>query len=900
MMGNNILFLVDGSALVYRSYFALKNMTTKKGEHTGAVYGFTTTILKVLREEKPDFFAVVFDTPEPTFRHKRYPKYKATREKMPEELVAQLPKIRSIAESLGITVLESPGYEADDVMGTLAVTAAQKNIDTYLFTGDKDFMQLVGGNIRIYNLKKTDQDAEILDSQGVVKKTGLKPQQIRDYFALMGDSSDNVPGVPGVGQKTAFKLIEEFESFDRLYEQLPSVKPESLRSKLELFREQASLSRELVTLDLNVPLDVEIEKLVIKEKDEKRLKELFRELEFNKLSKGLFTPKVSVEGDHNYTAVLSVNELESIIQKMRSDATCLSFDLETTSIEPMLADIVGMSFSWKENEAVYVPIVAENKLYLPLEKVIELLKPVFEDVSLSKCAQNAKYDMLILKRHGIEVQGLECDTMIAAYLLSPGIRRIGLDALSLEYLQYEKIPTSALIGSGKNQRCMADVSLDQITAYACEDADYTLRLKKILEEELKENQLWALFKEVEMPIVRVLVEMEFAGVALNTTMLEEMSERIGKTLNNLKSKIHNTAGHPFNINSPQQLGIVLFEEMEIHKETGVRKPKKTKIGYSTDVNVLEKYSYHPIIKLLQEYRQLQKLKGTYIDALPKLINPKTSRVHTSFNQAVTATGRLSSSNPNLQNIPIRTEDGREIRKAFIPRSADHILISADYSQIELRLVAHLSNDLTLIEAFRQNEDIHRKTASLIFHVPAEEVTDEMRYKAKSINFGIIYGMSPYRLAREIDITPEEAQEFIDAYFLNYPDVHRLITYQIAQAREKGYVTTLLGRKRNIPEIMSDNQRVRKNAENIAVNTPIQGTAAELIKRAMTSIVDKFHKQKLQTRLILQIHDELVFDVPKPELDTVKEIIRSEMEGALELSVPLKVDIGVGNNWFEAH
>ncbi len=899
------LFLIDGSALAYRSYFAfIKNpLINSKGENTSAVFGFSNSLYKILQEENPDYIIVVFDTPAPTFRHKMYPDYKATRQKMPDEMQPQIPRIKEVIEAFGISVIELEGYEADDIIGTLAKSLKNQNIESYMVTGDKDFLQLIDDDIKMYNPKKGGEETEIIDITNVRQKTGIVPELIIDYMGLMGDSSDNVPGVPGIGPKTAFQLINEFGNIENVIKNKDKIKKTSIRDKLEKFSEQAFLSRELVTINTEVPVDIEIDNLKYENKFGQKLAELFKELEFTSLYDRIFKKEESVKEDRKYYTVTSSEELDELAGKLKSNPGGFSFDTETTSKNPFLAELVGLSFSFNEKEAYYVPVIFPEKNErnaLSCDEIIQKLKPLLENSAYLKCGQNVKYDIHILNKYGIIVNGVEFDTMVASYLINPNLHQHNLDAISVRFLNVEKIPTAELIGKGKNQISMSEVPLSKISEYACEDADVTFRLGKYLENELKKNRLWDLFKDVEMPLIEVLVEMEKNGISVDVDILSEMSSKLEKEIKVLEEEIFEMAGEEFNINSPRQLGNILFAKLEIHNELFLRRPKKTKIGFSTNVSVLEKYSSHPIINKLLEYRQLIKLKSTYVDSFPKLINPETKRIHTSYNQTVTATGRLSSSEPNLQNIPVRRESAKEIRKAFVPENPAWFILSADYSQIELRLMAHLSGDERLKEVFTNDEDIHRMTAAFIFNVSIEDVTQEMRYRAKSINFGIIYGMGAYRLAKEIDISPGEAQEFIDAYFINYPDVNKYIINQIYKAGTEGYVTTLLGRTRYLPDINSDNQRIRKSSENIAVNTPIQGTAADMIKVAMINIYKHIRQNNMQTKMIIQIHDELVFELPEDEIESAKSVIIKEMENALKLDVPIKVDIGMGKNWFEAH
>lgn len=901
------LFLVDGSALVYRSYFAfIKNpLINSKGENTSAPYGVTRAIIKILDTEKPDYFAVVFDTPEPTFRHKTFASYKANRPKMPDEMVDQLPRIRQIIEAFKIPILEFPGYEADDVIGTLAKRAEKEALDVYMVTSDKDFMQLVSSNIKVYNPKKAEEAAEILDEDGVRGKMGIGPENIVDLLGLMGDSVDNVPGVPGVGIKTALQLVQSFGSIESILENSDKISKQSTRKNIEENKELALLSKDLVIIKIDVPMDISFEQLKFREPDNAKLVELFKELEYNSLISRFMTRDMQIKSD--YRTLYTLNDVKKLVEKLKKTKN-FTFDLETTHINPLLAQIVGLAFCWKAGEAYYIPVHHEddppetdalfkpnNAETLNVGELLNILKPILENPSVKKSGQNIKYDMLVLTNYAVLVQGIDFDTMVAAYLLNPNSRQHNLDSLSLEYLNFKKIPTSELIGKGKNQISMAEVPIEKVAEYACEDADMTQRLREILEPKLFESQLKKLFDTVELPLISVLMDMEKTGICLDQNFLSRMSEKLDKDLAQLIDKIHQIAAYPININSPKQLSELLFDKLKLPVI------KKTKTGYSTDVGVLEILAkQHELPKLILEFRQLSKLKSTYVDALPKLINPNTHRIHTSYNQTVAATGRLSSSDPNLQNIPIRTKLGREIRKAFIPQSNDYVLLDADYSQIELRIMAHLSEDPTLIESFKNNEDIHQRTAASMFNVPPDQVTEEQRRQAKAINFGIIYGMGEFGLAQRLDISNEEAAKFINDYFNRYPKVKDFIDSTIDEARENGYVKTLLNRRRNLPDILSDNRRVREFAERIAINTPIQGTAADLIKVAMIHIYQKLTKKKMATKMLLQVHDELVFEVPKNELESAKKLVREEMEGAIKLKVPVRVDIGIGKNWLEAH
>lgn len=897
-------YIIDGTALSYRSYFAfIRNpLITSKGENTSAVFGFTLSILRLIKEEKPDYLVITFDSKEPTFRHKMYPEYKATREKMPNEIIDALPRIDQVVDALRIPTIQMPGYEADDIMGTLAYRAYNAGLTVYLVTGDKDLMQLVNDRTYWFNLRKTGEENEVLDPDGVREKFGVLPEAVIDVLGLMGDTSDNIPGVAGVGKKTAVKLIDEYHTLENVLENIDAIPQKSLRERLAEDREQALLSRQLVIIDKDVPLEYDLESYKLHEPDTQKALSLFKELEFSSLIDQLPRTVKVQQHARNYHTVVTCEGFATLIENLKNHP--FVFDLETTGLDAISAELVGFSFSWAETEAYYLPVTAPDKeIPFSLKEILDALKPIFKDPSMQKCGHNAKYDIMVLNKYDIEVNGLVFDTMIAAYLIEPDKRRFSLDDLSLEYLNITKIPISDLIGKGKKQIPligMREVPLSKIAEYACEDADCTFQLWKKLEPILNERGLKKLFTEVEMPLIPVLIDMELTGVTIDVDFLKTMSGKLHRMMEQLTKEIYELAGEEFNIGSPQQLGKILFEKLRIQKELGIKRVRKTKIGYSTDISVLEQYRGHPIVERILEHRQHSKLLSTYVDALPKLINRKTGRIHTSFNQTVAATGRLSSTNPNLQNIPIRTTFGREIRKAFVPRSESWELLSADYSQIELRIMAHMSGDEHMREAFINGEDIHSKTAASIFGIADDDVIPEMRYKAKAINFGIIYGMSPYRLARETGITNEEAQDFITAYFAFYPGVHEYIVDQLVKARGDGYVTTLMGRMRNLPELYSDNKRVRRNAENIAINTPIQGTAAELIKIAMINLSHELKKGGYQAKLLMQIHDELLLEAPHDEVESLKNVVKECMKNTIELSVPLVVEVHSGHNWFEAH
>ncbi len=902
------LFLIDGSALAYRSYFGFirQPLYTSSGMNTSAVYGFVTALFRLLDTESPELIAVAFDSPEPTFRHKEYEPYKATREKMPDEMSDQIPLIFKAVEAMRIPMLTLPGYEADDIIGTLAKRAEKAGFECYIYTGDKDFMQIVSDRVKIYNAFKKGGEPEVLGPAEVEAKFGAPPEKVVDVLALMGDSSDNVPGAPGVGEKTAVKLIQEYGSLEAVLEAAPNIKSKRVREGLLKGKELVELSKRLVTIDTNAPVDASIEDLHRQEPDHRALLELFKQLEFDSLVERV---RGGAARDEKRYVLVDDEKKRRHLVRLLKEADSFVFDIETTSLNPLEADIVGMSFAVREGEAFYIPTGLKTEMQgslFPAEEapafsdVLKPLAPLLEDPKKPKGGQNVKYDMLVLRRCGVDVKGVAFDTMVASYLVDPSLRQHNLDFLSLRYLDIKKIPTEELIGKGKNQISMADAPVEKVCEYACEDADMTLRLKGVLEPQLDEMGMRKLYEEVEIPLITVLAKMEETGIRLDKSILAEMSEELGAQLQELETRIHALAGEEFNINSPKQLGEVLFEKLELHKELGLKRVKKTKTGYSTDVSVLEQMAGHPLVDAVLEYRSLSKLKSTYVDALPQLVSPRTGRLHTSFNQTVTATGRLSSSDPNLQNIPVRTELGRRIRAAFVPQDDDHLLLSADYSQIELRVLAHLSRDEGLVDTFLQGEDVHRRTAALIFGLPPEEVQPDLRDRAKAINFGVIYGMGPQRLARETGISLQEAKDFIAAYFEKYPGIKKFTEEMVEQARRDGYVTTLLGRRRNLPEIHSSNRGLQVAAERMAVNTPIQGSAADIIKVAMVNLDRRLEKEKAPARLLLQVHDELVLETPQSEADAMAALVKEEMENAVELVIPLKVDVAFGRNWLEAH
>ena len=896
------LFLIDGYATLYRSHFALirNPLITSYGLPTSALFGFTNQVLKLLRKEKPDYLAAVFDTREKTFRHERFPEYKATREKMPDELQEQLPHLWNLLNAMQIITLSKPGFEADDIIGTLAREGSNDGLDVFIVSGDKDFMQLVNDHVFLYTPGGRSMDIRIYDSKGVEEKWGVPPEKMIDFLGLMGDASDNIPGVRGVGEKSAKKLIIEFGSLENALKNAEKNTNKRVRNGLLECKENALLSKELVTIDTNVELDCEVSDLTLSEFDTKSLRDLFQEFEFFGLVKQLDEMEADLQTKEktqkkNYETITDKNSLKSFVASIKK-GNLLSLDLETTSVDPMQAEIVGLSFSIRPDSGVYIPLQYKDKGKNhfgkdELSKVMNTVKPILEDSTIPKTGQNVKFDALIYKRHGVIVNGIVFDTMIAAHLSSPETRSYKLDKLALEFLNYRMVPIEELIGSGRNQITMAEVDLENAAFYAAEDADVALQLTKILEEKLGEHNLLDFFNRVELPLLEVLLEMEYSGTYVDVNHLDEMSSDLAGKLDSLSKNILKESGTEFNINSTQQLAQILFDVLELPK---IKKR-------STAEDVLKKLQdQHPLPGMILQYRKMNKLKNTYLDPLKEYIHPETGRIHSSFNQTVAATGRLSSTNPNFQNIPIRTDEGREIRKAFRAREEGWKIFSADYSQVELRIMAHLSQDPGLMKAFQNEEDVHARTASLVFGVPLEDVLPEMRRTAKIVNFGIMYGAGPFRMSQELGIPRGEGMALIEAYFNKYAGIKDYIDRTLEQARKQKWVTTMLGRRRPVWEINSQNQIRRQAAERMAINMPIQGTAAEMIKLAMISIHEKMRKENLKTMMILQVHDELIFEVPKEEIDKVKSIVISEMESALSLSVPIVVDWGIGDSWYEAH
>ncbi len=943
----NKLFLLDAYALIYRAYYAFIRAPriNSKGQNTSAIFGFVNTLEDVLKKEQPTHIGVAFDPKGPTFRHELFEQYKAQREETPEDIRASVPIIKDILRAYRIPILEVSGYEADDVIGTLAHQADQQGIKTYMMTPDKDYGQLVTENALIYRPKFGDKEFEVMGIERVKEKFGIeRPEQVIDLLGLMGDSSDNIPGCPGVGEKTAQKLIAEFGDIPTLLARRDELKG-ALKKKVDDNVELIELSRFLATIKTDAPITLDLEALKREEPDEEKIQALFEELEFRTLLKRVLPSTTesplrgrtqtarkgaaepvqgdlfgapAVQGDlfgsifseengqdlfrtnlstlstipHTYTLVDTKEKRDELVQKFAS-CTAFAFDTETTGTDAIVAELVGMSFAITEGEAYYVPVPADRA---EAQAIVEEFRGVLTDETTLKIGQNIKYDYLILQNYGVELGGPMFDTMIAHYLLQPELNH-GMDYLAEVYLKYDTIKIESLIGPrGRGQKNMRDLEPSAICDYACEDADVTLRLKNILEKELVTAGADRLFHDIEMPLVRVLAYMERNGARISTDTLQETSRYFTERLQQIEHDIYDLAGFTFNIASPKQVGEVLFERIKI-----VEKAKKTKSGqYSTSEEVLEGLrTKHPIVEKILEHRGLKKLLSTYVDALPALINPATGKIHTSFNQTVTATGRLSSSNPNLQNIPIRNEDGKEIRRAFIPEPGCEFF-SADYSQIELRIMAHLSGDENLIEAFRSGEDIHAATAAKIYHVPIEEVTREQRSRAKTANFGIIYGISVFGLAERMNVSRGEAKELIENYFATYSGVKRYMDESIEVAREKGYIETILHRKRYLPDINSHNSVVRGYAERNAINAPIQGSAADIIKIAMIEIYRRFRTEGLRSTMMLQVHDELNFSVYPEEKERVQSIVIEAMESAYQMQVPLRADFGWGANWLEAH
>ncbi len=946
------LFLIDAMAMIYRAYFAMISspLINSKGKNTSAVFGFVNSLVKIIEDEKPDHIAVCFDTAAPTFRHKEFPDYKAHREEIPTDMPWQIDKTKEVVKAMSIPMIELDGYEADDIIGTLVKQAEKEKVLSYMVTPDKDYMQLVSDKTFLYKPARNlygnkTSEVEIVDIDGVVKKFGVPPEKVIDVLGLMGDASDNIPGVKGVGEKTATSLIQEFGSIKDLYKNIDKVSKPKLKENLIAQKTNAELSEMLVTINTAVPLKINFHDLNIKAPDKAALSKLFEDLEFRTLRKK-FSPdgtsvdekpvsKPAVTEDreesepvheqketvlktirdvpHDYKILTAKSDIKKLAEVL-SNEKMICFDTETDSIDSMKANLVGISFSVKENEGFYIPVAYENvqsggsedgSLFgdsgnegdqLPdVKTVISIIRPVLEDKDKLIIGQNIKYDYLVMKNYGVNIAGTFFDTLIGAYILRPEGSH-DMDSLSVKYLNYKPISIKELIGKGKEQITMDSVDVGKAGEYAAEDTDVTLQLFYRIRYELGKIGLKKLCDDVEFPLIRVLSEMEFEGFKVDEKILSAINTQTEKLIKEFEQKIYDSAGERFNINSTQQLADILFKKLSL---TPLR---KTKTGFSTDVKVLEELKYqHEIASLLVDYRTLTKLKSTYLEGLKKAVNPKTGRVHTVFNQVAAATGRLSSNDPNLQNIPIRTEVGRSLRKAFVPRDKSYVIMSADYSQIELRIMAHYANDENMISAFKRKHDIHTETAMRVFNLTSKsEVSAGMRRKAKEVNFGIIYGIGAFGLANRLEIKNTEAKDIIERYFREYPKVKYYMERTKKFAHEHGYVETLLGRRRYLSQINNANASARAEDERAAINMPIQGTAADMIKIAMINIYNDFQKKKLKSKMLLQVHDELVFEVKKDELEQVKKIVINRMENAIDLNVPIVVETGVGENWFDAH
>ena len=910
-------------AMAYRAYFAFisRPLTTKKGEPTSAVYGFLNQLLKILEENKPDYIAVAFDSKEKTFRHERYDKYKSSREAMPDDMIPQLGRIKDIIDALKIPLYILPGFEADDIIGTAVKRAEKKGMISYVITPDKDYNQMVTNKVKLIKAGKSLDEIVIYDVSKVKEEFGFAPKQMIDYLALIGDKSDDIPGIAGIGPKTAIPLIQEFGTIEGIYKNINKIEKESLRNKLVEGKENAFLSKELATIHCDVPLEMKFEDAKFTKPDLEKIKSIFVELEFSRLYNrllnvyGLDGEEKGIEKETSdkitefdrkkvkYVLIKNVKKAKDLANKISKEELFV-FDTETDGLNPYELKIAGASFSIKAKEGYFVAInpsrdskelfVTDLSDRLSQEEFVKIFRPVFENKKIKKVCQNGKFDISVMRSIGIEVNNFYFDTMLASYVIDPD-QKHGMDDLSEKYLKYKPIPISSLIGEKKDPTHIFDVNVDALSEYAAEDADITFRLYEILSKELKKEKLEKLAHEVEFPLASVLEDIEYTGINVDRNALKELSKDFDKELKDNTKKIYKLAGEEFNINSPKQLQVILFNKL------GLQSGKKTKTGYSTDARSLEMLrGEHKIIESILDFRQITKLKSTYADALQTMINPKTGRIHTSLNQIAASTGRLSSNDPNLQNIPIRTERGKEIRKAFIPRDKNHVILSADYSQIELRIMASICNDEGLKKAFKHGEDIHRSTAALVFMVDPKDVTDDMRRKAKEVNFGILYGIGPFGLASRLGITQKHGKEIIDTYFNTFKRVKNFMDDSVKSAKQKGYAETLMGRRRFLRNINSKNRVVRQFEERVAINMPIQGTAADMIKLAMIKIHKELSKRKTRTKMVLQVHDELLFDAHKDEVKELTPLIKEMMENALPMNVPIVVETGIGNNWLDAH
>ncbi len=926
--------IIDAMALAYKGYYAFisRPLTTASGEPTSAVFGFLNQLFKIIEDTKPDYLAVGFDSKEKTFRHERYENYKSSRQAMPEDMIPQIQRIKEVIEAFNIPIYILPGYEADDLIGTALKEAEQKGFDCYAITPDKDYIQLISPNIKIIKPGKSTDEIIILDEDRIKEEMGFEPIQMIDYLALVGDSSDDIPGVAGVGPKTAVPLIQKFKTLENIYKNIDQIEKASLVNKLTENKENAFLSKELATIKTDTPFHMNFDDAKFHNPDIDRLLKLFSDLEFKSFPAKLkkifeeeetlsdnsteWTEKKDSDSiqqsqdtdvfDRNkvkYKLILKKEEAKKLADKL-AESDLFVFDTETDGLDTLNIKLAGCAFSLKSKEAFFIatnPHAESSSLFefdlvdrLPVNDFVKIFKPLFENDAIKKVCQNGKFDIGVLRHYGIDVKNFFFDTMLASYVIDPDEKH-GMDELSKKYLSYTPIPLTDLIGSKKNPDNIFTVDANQLSDYSCEDADITYRLYELLSKELKKEKLEKLAYEIEFPLVPVLEDMERTGVRIDIKSLKEFSDQLKQYLENYSSEIIRHAGENFNINSTQQLQKILFEKLNLTPTT------KTKTGYSTDAKALESLKgSHPIIDVISDYRQVSKLKSTYADALPQLIHQSTGRLHTSYNQAAVSTGRLSSNDPNLQNIPIRTELGKEIRKAFIPRDSNYLILSADYSQIELRIMASICGDETLKNAFRDGEDIHRRTAALIFHVDPKDVTGDMRRKAKEVNFGILYGLGPFGLKTRLGISQSEAKAIIDDYFSSFKSVRNFMDASVSSAKKKGYAETLYGRRRFLKNINSKNRILQQFEARVAVNMPIQGTAADMIKIAMIKIHSELEKRKSRTKMVLQVHDELVFDAHKDEIDELKPLIKELMETALPLEVPIVAETGIGINWLDAH
>ncbi len=901
------IYLIDGTAQIYKAFYAIKRLSTSKGFPTNAIYGFISGLMKLIKDESPQYIGMSFDLHAPTFRHEMFEDYKANRPETPEELIQQVERIKEFVKLMGIPIYEMEGFEADDVLATLAKKAEQQGMKTVIVSSDKDLLQLVSE--KIVMLSQRMQHKVVYTPEKVKEKYSINPEQMCDFLGLVGDSSDNIPGIQGIGPKTASKLLNEFGSLEALLDHTDTIKSKKQRENLEKHREVALKSKELATVRLDVPMELNLEELKRSVPDYAALKDYFHDLELYSFIREIipaeelgYPPLPETEGETednspHYTTILTEEQLQQLLEELRQSGG-FAVDTETTSQHPMKAELVGISVSTRPHHGSYIPVghryIGAPK-QLAFDTVIQAFKPLLEDETLPKYGQNIKYDMIVLSHYGIELKGIGFDSMLASYVLDPSRRSHGMDFLAEAFLQYQTIHYEDIVGKGKKQTTIDMALVDRVTEYAAEDADITLQLTNLFKPQLAEHHLKELYERVELPLVGVLARMERHGVKVDTQMLETLSAELTEHMKELEQEIYRLAGQEFNINSPKQLGPILFDKLQMPHG------RKTKTGYSTAEEVLtdlKRAGYELPGKIL-EYRQLSKLRSTYSDALPKQIDPKTGRIHTSFNQTVTVTGRLSSSDPNLQNIPIRTREGRRIRQAFVPDEGC-VLLSADYSQIELRIMAHVTGDTELLTAYQQNEDIHTKTATQIFGLPAAEITPAMRREAKTVNFSVLYGIGAFSLSKDLDIPRNQAQRYIDEYFTLYSGVKDFVEDTIRLARQQGYVTTLLNRIRYLPELNSKNNNIRSFGERTAVNTPIQGTAADMIKLAMIAIHNRFLKEYPGVKMIMQVHDELVFEIPETLAEEVETLVVSEMESVLDLNVPIKVEARYGQNWDEAH